>query len=264
MITNLKRNLKVFLLFSKFSMKSTFQARLGVFFFFLGKLLRFLMFFLFVYFLVAKTKLLQGYNVNQVLFFYLTFNIIDTATQLLFREVYRFRPLVISGELDNVLIKPFHPFMRVLIGGIDFLDLLVLPFYFSLTFYFASKLDSTTITHVILYFGLIFNALTIATAFHIAVLALGILTTEVDHAIMIYRDITSVGRFPLEIYQEPIRSIFTFVLPVGIMMSYPSKAFLGLLSPLNIFYSFFISGILLFSTLKLWDFAIKKYQSWGG
>ena len=44
-------------------------------------------------------------------------------------------------------------------------------------------------------------------------LALGIVTTEVDHTIMIYRDITAMGRFPMEMYKEPIRGFFTLSSP---------------------------------------------------
>jgi len=258
------RNFKIFFLFSKFSLKSISQARLGIIFFMFGKILRFLMFFLFVFFLVSKTKILKGYNVNQAIFFYLTFNIIDTTTQLLFREVYRFRPLVVSGQLDTVLIKPFHPFLRILLGGVDFLDLLMLIPYLLLTLFFAFKIGSISTINLLFYFSLLINALIIATAFHVFVLALGTMTTEVDHTIMIYRDLISLGRFPMEIYQEPIRGIFTFIVPVGIMMSFPSKALFGLLSPPLILFSFLLSFILLTASMKLWALAIKKYQSWGG
>jgi ABC-2 type transport system permease protein len=229
-----------------------------------GKILRFLMFFFFVFFLVSKTKTLKGYGVDQAVFFYLTFNIIDTTAQLLFREVYRFRPLVVSGELDTILVKPFHPFLRILVGGVDFLDLIMLIPYLILTLFFAGKIGSFSFVNLLFYFGLLTNALILATAFHVFVLALGILTTEVDHTIMIYRDLTSLGRFPMEIYKEPIRGFFTFIIPVGIMMSFPSKALFGLLSPSLILFSFLLSFVFLTTSLKLWGVAIEKYQSWGG
>lgn len=261
---NLKRNIKIFLLFSRFSMKSTFQARIGIVFFVFGKVLRFLMFFLFIFFLVAKTKIIKGYNVDQAILFYLTFNIIDTTSQLLFREVYRFRFLVTSGGFDTILVKPYHPFLKILIGGVDFLDLLMLAPYLLLTFYFATISTSLHFTNFIIYLLLIINSIIIATSFHIFVLSLGILTTQVDHTIMIYRDLTSLGRFPMEIYKEPLRGIFTFIVPVGIMMSFPSKSLFGLLSPQLILFSFIIGFLLFFGSLKYWDFAIKKYQSGGG
>jgi len=39
--------------------------------------------------------------------------------QLLFRDVYRFRPKVVSGDFDLILVKPINPLFRVLLGGAD-------------------------------------------------------------------------------------------------------------------------------------------------
>ena len=48
---------------------------------------------------------LAGYTGTQVIFFFLTFNIIDVTSQFLFREVYRFRPMIVSGDFDFVLVN---------------------------------------------------------------------------------------------------------------------------------------------------------------
>lgn len=258
------RNIKIFLLFSRSAIKSSLQAKTGVIFFTVGKILRFVLMFWFVFFLVSKTKTLKGYTVNQAIIFYLTFSIIDTLTQFLFREVYRFRSLIVSGDFDTILVKPYHPFLRVLIGGVDIFDAVALIPYTTVAFLFITKEISLTPSLLFAYIVLIINGVLIATAFHIAVLALGILTTQVDHAVMIYRDLTSVARFPLEIYREPVRFIFTFIIPIGIMMSYPSKALFGLLSPAAIIIALIFCAVSLFLSLTLWSRALKKYQSWGG
>ncbi len=263
-MNNLKRNLKIFFLFSKFSLKTTTQGRLGPILFVIGKLLRFIMLFSLIFIIFSKTRLIKGYTLNQVILFYLTFNLIDTITQIFFREVYRFRPLVLSGNLDLVLTKPYHPFLRVLVGGVDYLDVLILIPYTLLTSFFIYQSNNRTIEQLAVYLLLVFNAIIIATAFHIIVLALGILTTEVDHAIMIYRDITALGRFPMNIYSEPIRSIFTFIIPVGIMITFPVHALLNLLSSTFYLLAFLVSLTLFVFSLKLWNYALKKYQSWGG
>lgn len=252
------------MLFSKYSLKSTVQGRSGLFFFTIGKVLRFAMFFLFVFFLVSRTKILKGYNVDQAVFFYLTYNIIDTLSQLLFREVYRFRMLVVSGDFDTILVKPFHPFLKILLGGIDFLDAALLIPYFLLTMFFASKAVAFSLPNFILYLTLIFNAILIATSFHVLALAIGTITTDIDNIIMMYRDLTSLGRFPIEIYKEPIRGIFTFIIPVGVMMTFPAKSLFGVLSGGFIIFAFAISFFLLFASLKFWHFALKRYQGWGG
>ncbi len=259
----MRRNLQIFFLFSRFALKTILYQPVGAIFFLIGKLLRFGMYFFFVFYLISNTKILAGYSFNQTLIFFLTFNVIDTAAQLFFREVYRFRPLVVSGELDSILIKPYHPFLRILVGGVDLLDFVSIVVYIALLVFFMSKISLFSI-NIFFFILLILNGLLIATAFHIMVLALGILTTEVDHTIMIYRDLTRIGTFPIDIYQEPLRSIFTFILPIGIMMTFPVKSLFGFLSLQTITASFAVGGILILFALFLWDRALKKYQSWGG
>ncbi len=262
---NIKRNLRIFILFSQYALKSILLYPVGTILFTLGKIIRFLLFFFFVYFLVSKTSSLKGYTTDQAIIFYLTFNVIDTAAQLLFREVYRFRQLVVSGDLDGILLKPYHPFLRVLVGGIDPLDAGVLILYVILTLAFIIKLSATlSLVAIVMYFLLIVNAMVIGTAFHILVLAFGILTSNIDHGVMIYRDLTSVGRFPLEIYQEPFRWLITFVIPVGIMMSFPTQSLFGKLGINLTIVAFVLAGTFMYVSLRLWESALKKYQSWGG
>ncbi|OGK66625.1 hypothetical protein A2313_01270 [Candidatus Roizmanbacteria bacterium RIFOXYB2_FULL_41_10] len=259
----MKRYLKLYWLFSVQSLKVVWQHKTGVLFFMFGKLIRFLMFLFFVMILVKNTKTLVGYTFNETLVFYFTFNVIDTLTQMLFREVYRFRWLVTSGELDGVLVRPYHPFIRVLLGGLDILDLLMLGPYLALLTYFLLQIGLTTSYNLSLYLLLVVNSLIIATAFHIVVLALGVLTTEVDHTIMIYRDLSKLAVVPVDIYREPIRSLVTFVLPIGIMMTYPVKGLLNMLNWNLIIVSLVLGLASLLFSLWLWGRALKKYQSWG-
>lgn len=259
----MKRNLKLFYLFSKYSLKTTFYNVMGLVLYAVGKTIRFVIFFSFVFFLVSKTRLLAGYNLQQMLVFFLTYNVLDTLSQLLFREVYRFRQLVVSGELDTILVKPYHPFMRILLGGVDFIDAIMIGPYIALLVWYIAKTHIISGTEIVMYILLCINALVIACGFHIMVLALAILTTEVDHTIMIYRDLTRFGSFPIDIYREPVRSIFTFIIPIGVMMSFPAKALFGLLEPGFIIMSFGFGFLFLGMGLFMWEKAIKQYQSWG-
>jgi ABC-2 type transport system permease protein len=225
----MKRNFTIFLLFARNSMRVTTQGRIGVVIFTLGKIIRFVFMFLLLFFIFSKTRVLKGYTFQEAAIFYMVFNLVDTLSQILFREVYRFRNLVVSGSLDTILLKPYHPFLRILLGGVDILDIILLVPYTCITLFFALK-GSIIFLNFVGFVVLFLNAIWIATSFHILVLAFGVLTTEVDHTILIYRDMTSLGRFPMAIYNEPIKTIFTFIIPIGIMTSFPPQALLGTLS----------------------------------
>lgn len=236
-------------------------SRFAAIIFLVGKSLRFIFFGVFLITLFTNTRQLAGYTLTQAIFFYLTFNVLDTATQLFFREVYRFRQLVVSGDFDLVLVKPFNPLFRALVGGADLFDLLMLIPYVGALVYVVGMLGDVSFVNLMLYVLLLINGLLISTGFHIVVLALGIITTEVDHAVMIYRDLTMMGRVPVDIYSQPLRSIITFAVPVGIMMTFPAKGFLGLLSPRMITLSLVLGLLFIVLSLRVWRYALSRYSS---
>jgi len=236
------------------------SQRIGFTIFLIGKILRFSLFFVFIIFLLKGTNSLAGYNLNQTLFFFLTFNLIDTISQFLFREVYRFRPLVVSGSFDLVLTKPVSALFRSLMGGADVIDFVTIPFLIMAVIYIGKLLNPSTLG-ILYYILLLFNGLILATAFHIAVLALGIITLEIDHTVMIYRDLTALARFPVDIYKEPIKGILTFLIPIGIMITLPAKALMGITSLMGVLWSLGLGGTALFLSLRFWKFALTKYTS---
>ena len=254
------RYFKIWWMMSRNSFMQMLAQRFGAVFLLTGKVLRFIFYLSFIYFLLKGTETLAGYNINQTIFFFLTFSLVDVVSQFFFREVYRFRPMIVTGSFDLVLAKPMSPLFRSLMGGADILDLITLPPLIIAVYLIGSSLHPSSIETV--YFLLLcLNGLLIATAFHIAVISLGIITFEIDHTVMIYRDLTSLGRFPVDIYREPLRGFLTFLVPVGIMVTLPAKALMGLVNLQAVILSFTLSFVLIFLSIKFWNFALTKYSS---
>lgn len=257
----IEKYFKIWLLMTSRVSQIAFVSRFGAGLFIIGKILRFSFFLIFLILLQTRTRGIEGYTLWQIIFFYATFNLIDTLPQLLFREAYRFRSYVVSGEFDFFLTKPISPLFRSLLGGSDILDLSMLLISAAFIIFAATNIGGITLFGVLAYLVLIINAFIIAMSFHIIVIAVGVLTTEVDNTIMLYRDLTQMGRVPVDIYREPLNWIITFVIPVGIMMTFPAKALMGLLSLQIILVSFLISAIFLATSLAFWKFSLKNYSS---
>jgi ABC-2 type transport system permease protein len=256
----MKKYLKIWWMMSRNSFSMVLGQRLALSFFLTGKILRFIFFFGFLFFLLKGSGSLAGYSSNQIIFFYLSFNLIDVVTQFLFREVYSFRPMIVNGDFDLVLVKPINALFRVLMGGADVIDLFTIPPIVILTIYYGALLGPT-FSQVILYLILLINGFLIATAFHIIILSMAIITLEIDHAVMIYRDITSLGRLPTDIYKEPLKAFLTYIIPVGVMMTVPGKAMMGLTSPAGVLIALLVGILFIFISLKFWNFATTKYTS---
>lgn len=260
MTRNFKYYAKIWWLLTKSSLLAIAGQKIAVVFFLTGKIFRFAFFILFLYFLINGTGGLAGYTSNQAIFFFLTFNIVDVVSQFLFREVYRFRPKIVSGDFDLSLVKPVNPLFVSLMGGADIIDLITIPPLFLSVIYIAAQFQPT-ILQIFLFILLTFNSLLIAAAFHIAVLSMAIITLEIDHTIMIYRDLTSFGRFPVDVYKEPLKGVLTYLIPVGIMMTIPAKAFIGGLNFSVIIISFAVAFASIYFADRFWNFALKKYTS---
>lgn len=258
------KEIKIIFLYFKNSLLQMAQNIPIVMVFFLSKLIRYVMFFVFIYFLVTGIVNVGGYSREQMLFFYLVFNIIDTLGQLLYREVYRFRPLVISGGLDFVLLKPANPLIRVLVGGPDFIDLGILVILLGITGYLLIYVIKPDLLSLGIFLVLAVNSMLITTAFHILVLGIGILTFSVDHLVMIYRDLTALMRIPVDLFTDPLRSVLTFAIPIGIMFTFPAKALFGLLDWRLTLISLAVGLISLILSIKFWNFSLKHYQGAGG
>ncbi len=261
MADDLKKYLKTWFLFSKISFNTAFQSRLSTLLFVLAKFLRFGFFLFFIFVLLSETKGIAGYSIWQVTLFYGSFSLIDSLSQFLLREVYRFRDYIIRGNFDFILVKPISPLFRSLFGGSDILDVPMIFISLVLIFLAISNLSNLTIFGIISYLILFTNALIIALSFHIFILAFGVISTDIENSIFIYRDLTNMGRFPIDIYIEPLRSLITFVIPVAIMTSFPVKALLGMLSPGLFIIAFVWSFGSLFLSIWFWKLSLKRYSS---
>lgn len=238
-----------------------FASRFGVVFFTFGKLIRFIFFIIFLFILTSQTKSLAGYTQWEVILFFITFNLLDTIAQFLWREVYRFRSYIVSGTFDGILSKPISPLFRSLFGGSDILDLLMVVPLLGFLGFVMFQIGNISFINIFFYIAFLGNALVILLALHILVLALGVVTTEVDNAIWMVREVAQLGRIPVSVYPKAVSFAFTYVLPVAAMVTIPSTMLLGVLSWQGIIISLLFSSGLLIVSLFAWNNALKHYGS---
>lgn len=255
------RSLRIWLEFNMLAIQDRSANRFSFIFFLIGKVARIVLFLIFLNFLFSGTRMLGGYTREQIIFFYLTFNLVDILSQIFFREVYIFRRLVISGEFDFILLKPYNPLLKVLVGGVDGIDLILFLGVLPLTIWYGVNFISADPYRIMIYTLLLLNSLVIAAGFHIIVLALGVITESIDQLIWIYRDLSLMARIPVDLYIDPIRAILTFLIPLGIMMTLPAKVFMGIFEWQSLFFYILFSLGFLYLSLVFWKFALRSYSS---
>lgn len=235
---------------------------LGGVLFLIGKILRFLLFFILVFSVLSRTKGLFVYNKNQVLLFFLVFNLVDITTQSLFRGVYRFRREIISGDFDLKLVRPLPSFFIPIFGWTDIFDVITLfPLWGYFFFFIFSNHLLPSFSNLIPFFLLFINSLILGFSVHLLICSICVLTTEIDHLVFTYRDLANMGRFPTDIYSKGVQGVLTFLIPVVIIMNVPTKSLVGLLSWQTILISVSITIFFFLFSNRLWYYSLSKYSS---
>jgi ABC-2 type transport system permease protein len=230
--------------------------------YFIGKIIRFGFFILLIFSIYRFTDNIAGYSKYQALLFFLTYNLLDVASQAFFRGIYMFKDDVKRGDFDFALIRPVNPLFYTMTKIMDILDFIFLAIIIGAIIYSVIKLHvAITAVNLILYFILLFLGLLIITGIHILSASFTIKTVENENLIWLYRNTIAAGRFPPDIYSPAFQFIFTFILPVIIIVGFPVKAFLGILSwPWIIFACVYAVAFFALSVL-LWKWSLKKYSS---
>jgi ABC-2 type transport system permease protein len=228
----------------------------------LGKMARIAFFLIFLQAIFKHVPALAGYSLPEAILFFLTFNLIDIFAQLFFRGIYGIRALIREGDFDYFLIQPTNVLYRCAFNTVDFLDVVTaIPVIYVTARIIRQLPAANEPNHLFLYILLCFNGVLIALAIHIVVACLAVLTQEMENTIWIYRDVMTLGRFPVDIYASTLRAVLTFVIPVAVMISFPAKAFLGRLNPLWIGHAFVVSIAGLILSLVFWRFSVRRYTS---
>jgi len=261
-IRSIRKLIKIWLLIASRVAQIQLMTGWGGFAFLLGKIIRFLFYFVFISSVLSRTQTLLGYTKNQVILFFLVFTLVDVTTQALFRGVYQFRRLVVEGDFDFDLLRPLPSFFRPIFGWTDILDLITLIPLIIFFVWFVSKNNlSPNLGSISTFLLLFLSSLLLGFSLHLAVCSVCVLTTEIDHLIWIYRDVTNTGRFPTDIYSKGIQYFLTFGVPVIILMTIPAEALLGLLTWRGMMLSIVVTAVFFLLSWKFWRYSLSRYTS---
>jgi len=261
-VDKIKKYLRIWGILVTNSFRTQMSTSLGSTGYLIGKLLRFAFFLVYLLAIFQHVPRLEEYNVAEVVLFFMTFNLIDVGSQFLFRGMYGIKYLIEEGDFDKILTQPAHPLFRISSMNVDLLDLLTLIPILAVTCFTVTKLTHTvTGKDFFAYLFLLLNGMVISYAFHVIMGSLSVRTQEMEGAIWIYRDVMTLGRFPVSIYTDALRLLFVTAFPIGIMISFPSQALMGLLSWWGGVYAVLLSTMFHLAAQKFWKNTLKEYTS---
>lgn len=243
---------------SALSLQALLSSRLSSILFLIGKFARFGLFIGFLLALNRSITDLAGYSFDQLVVFFLIYNLFDLIGQIFYRGIYWFRSEIISGDFDFRLTKPINPLFQILTSYTDFLDIPLLILVLTML---VINWPQVTLAQNLTFVAVSLLSVIILTAIHILVAAIGVITTAVEHTIWMFRNLATMARVPIDIYVSPIRVFLTYVIPIGIIFTVPAKVLFGTASSGFLLFAFILSiGFYLFA-LRIWRYALIRYAS---
>jgi len=98
----------------------------------------------------------------------------------------------------------------------------------------------------------------------IMVVSLSFRVVKIDNLSHLILSVFDAARFPVAVFRGALAIIFTFVIPLGLMTTYPALALLGRLSPLDTLVPLGVASAFLLVSRLVWLRSIRFYTGAGG
>jgi len=160
------------------------------------------------------------------------------------------------------MIMPINLLFLLSFEAIDLMDFL--SFLPSLGFlcYVLYQLEfAFSLSQAAAYVLLLFNALVFLFAIVLMIATISFWTTQSSGLGRIFDNVSKIGRYPLDIFEGFLKTVFTYFLPVVLIAQIPSQALLGTLSFKFMLYSFSVTGLFLFIAMGFWKVGLRNYLS---
>ena len=176
-----------------------------------------------IYALFLKFKLLNTFDINEMLLGFSTIWLGYSLAELFGRGFDNFYKLIVRGDFDLLLIRPRSIFIQIFGSDICYEKIGRMLCSLFIYIYSASKLiTNLTLLKILLLFTMIIGCFILIISLFIIGASFCFITVQVIEAINIITNGTKqVAEYPLSIYKKPVRVFFTFVIPVVLINYYP-------------------------------------------
>jgi len=167
-----------------------------------------------------------------------------------------------TGTLDFVLLKPADAQFLISTARFTPHKVFDLCAAAAMIVWAVTKLDVTpSLADVAAALGLLVAAATVLYALFILVGCAAFYVVRLDNLSYLFMSIFDAARWPLHVFRGAWRFIFTFVIPLGVMTTYPAMALLGRLAGETALFAVGIAVAFLVVSRLAWRRSIGAYTS---
>lgn len=213
----------------------------------------------------ARIDEIAGWDFNQMLYLYALVGLSITFNQLFFDGINNIPSFILHGGLDRLLLRPLNPLVHIFFLKLD--QNATGGFLFSIGLLIYSLIKLNVIYDCL---GMLFTFLTILCSIAI-VLSINLIINSlsfwflrVDVLCRLFESLYEYARFPISIYNQFVKTVFVFVIPLGGVIFYPARYILfGERGAFNILFPVIITAFFVFLATAVWKRGLANYTSCG-
>ena len=167
-----------------------------------------------------------------------------------------------KGTLDFVLLKPADAQLLVSLSKIEPWRVVDLAGALAIFVYaFRHIGHSPSIAQLLLAAALLVAAVLVLYSIAILVVSIAFVAVRVDNLLYLFQSVFDVARWPSSVFRGLLAVVFTYVLPLALMTTYPALALLGKLNARTAIAA--LLGSILFASVArlIWLSSIRRYTS---
>jgi len=213
--------------------------------------------------LTNRIDSLFGWSRDEIILLTCVFNIILGVFHLLFsRNFEYFSRIVHLGQLDTFLLKPIDAQFLLSTRYINYTSIIRVLFGVGLTCYFLrERLFAIRPIDVLLFLLFSFCGIVLLYSIWYIVTTITIWFSRLNNIVDVLFTMSSITRYPPEMYREFSFYIFAFLLPLILIITTPTKFLLGRPDAASMIGLLIFSIVFFVASRKFWRFALRFYTS---
>jgi ABC-2 type transport system permease protein len=186
----------------------------------------------------------------------------DFLWTFILQNLLSFSHYIRKGELDFALLKPVNLRFLVSTRYFEFDHWLRIIFLIFLLFKLLRRIPVQLTIFSWLNFSLLFFlGLFIFYNFYFMITTTNFWFINIYNLEDLFHEISQVGRVPVYVFQRGMRFIFTYIIPVAFIATFPVQVLLGRSDSKITVLALVLALISFFLSQKFWNFALKHYSS---
>ncbi|AZR74379.1 hypothetical protein BBF96_13875 [Anoxybacter fermentans] len=222
-----------------------------------------------IWVILKRFTIINDWTYGQIAFIYIL-SLLSYGVRSLFFTPFRFLGILVkSGDMDNFLIRPINPFIYIMSCKFQPYSLSHILLGVILFWLLKDQFGITwNLTNIIYFILAVLSGALVQSAITIVIGSLAFFITETEGLDWIYNGFKEFIWYPVSLYNNVVKFILFFVIPLAFASYVPAGIFLDhpeyLIFPKWVWkISLLVGVVLILGAYGFWNIGLRHYQSTG-